>query len=430
MTRVLVPSLLSVLLCASCVEKRERLSQAEQAQAQQIQLPAPPQPQHPLDIRFGDHARLLGYDLSSPAVREGETFTVTWYWAVDRPLGAGWKVFTHLADAAGTNRLNLDAVRPLRRFYPVEQWKKGDYLRDVQEVTLPADWDSEAATFYLGLYKGDERLRVSAGPSDRENRAQALTVRVAQAGTVEPEVARVVARRATGVLVLDGKLDENDWLSAQPTAPFVQTMTGAKGAFVASARVLYDEKHLYVGYRVEDDYLKCTFEKPDDHLWEQDCVELMVDPDGDRRNYFEVQVSPTGLVFDTRYDSRRRPQPFGDVAWSSAARAGVAVQGEVNDDEDDEGYTVELAIPWRAFAAGATPAAPPTAGATWRMNFFVMDAREKGQRAVGWSPPLVGDFHTLERFGRVVFPQAAIMAGEPERAATAPAQTQAAPSVP
>jgi hypothetical protein len=41
------------------------------------------------------------------------------------------------------------------------------------------------------------------------------------------------------------------------------------------------------------------------------------------------------------------------------------------------------------------------------MNFFVMDALEKGQRAVGWSPPLIGDFHTLDRFGRVVFPQAA-----------------------
>jgi hypothetical protein len=98
------------------------------------------------------------------------------------------------------------------------------------------------------------------------------------------------------------------------------------------------------------------------------------------------------------------------MAWSSGAIAKVALDGEVNDDDDDEGYTVELAIPWSAFAAGATPAKPPNAGATWRMNFFVMDTREKGQRAVGWSPPLVGDFHTLERFGRVVFPQAAAAA--------------------
>jgi hypothetical protein len=48
------------------------------------------------------------------------------------------------------------------------------------------------------------------------------------------------------------------------------------------------------------------------------------------------------------------------------------------------------------------------------MNFFVMDARKDEQRAVGWSPPLIGDFHTLDRFGRVVFPQAAANAPAPE----------------
>ena len=41
------------------------------------------------------------------------------------------------------------------------------------------------------------------------------------------------------------------------------------------------------------------------------------------------------------------------------------------------------------------------------MNFFVMDTRKQGQRAVAWSAPLVGDFHTLARFGRVVFPVSA-----------------------
>jgi hypothetical protein len=95
------------------------------------------------------------------------------------------------------------------------------------------------------------------------------------------------------------------------------------------------------------------------------------------------------------------------MKWSSDAKVKVALRGKPNDDDADEGYSVELAIPWSAFQAGKTPAPPPAAGDTWRMNFFVMDARPKGQRAVGWSPPMIGDFHTLNRFGRVVFPQAA-----------------------
>jgi hypothetical protein len=133
----------------------------------------------------------------------------------------------------------------------------------------------------------------------------------------------------------------------------------------------------------------------------------MFDPDGDARNYFELQVSPRGVHFDTRYDAPRDPRPFGHVDWSSQVQSGVRLNGSLDDATPDVGYTVELRVPWSAFAAGETPASPPAAGDTWRINFFVMDARERGQRAVGWSAPMVGDFHTLAKFGRVVFQQAA-----------------------
>ena len=431
MPRLMVLAVIAVvlLLVLGCVEKEKRLTKAEQELAQQIVLSAAPKPQHPLDIRFENKVRLLGYDLSSAQVREGEAFTVTWYWQVLQPLGEGWQLFTHLADAAKKSRINLDAARPLRQLHPAERWKKGEYIKDVQEVTLPGDWNSSAAIFYIGFWNGPHRLHVSLGPNDGENRAQALAVKVADDAVAAASLARVIAHRASAPPVLDGKLDDAQWSQAQTTGPFVQTMSGAPGAFQASARVLYDELRLYVGYEVKDDYLKSTFTKPDDHLWEQDCVELMVDPDGDGKNYFEIQVAPTAVVFDTRYDSRRKPQPFGDMGWSSTANAKVELDGKVNDDGDDEGYTVELAIPWSAFAAGATPATPPAAGATWRMNFFVMDSREKGQRAVGWSPPLIGDFHTLDRYGRVVFPQAASAAADTaQQPVSAPAATSSGES--
>ena len=69
----------------------------------------------------------------------------------------------------------------------------------------------------------------------------------------------------------------------------------------------------------------------------------------------------------------------------------------------DEGYHVELRIPYTAFAAGTPPATPPVAGGTWRMNFYVMEKSARGQDAAGWSPVLVPDFHATDRFGRVTF---------------------------
>jgi hypothetical protein len=407
---------------AACVQKSKRLTGAEREAAVQIASRTAPKPSHALDIRFENKIRLLGYDTSAEVIHDGDTFTVTWYWQVEQALGEGWNVFTHLADAGKNNRLNLDSMRPFRTLYPEAKWKAGEYIRDVQEITLPSDWHSNAALFYLGFWNGPHRLHVTVGPNDGDNRALALTL------PVEPRadphaLPRIVARRVSGTLTLDGKLDEPDWKMAQPSGPFVQTMTGQKGSFAASARVLYDADNLYIGYDVADDYLKCTFTKNDEHLWEQDVVELMVDPEGDAKNYFELQASPTGLTFDTRYDSRRLPRPFGDMAWSSGAVPKIALRGKPNDDSNDDGYSVEFVIPWHAFAAGSTPAEPPKAGDVWRMNFFVMDARESGQRAVGWSPPLIGDFHTLDRFGRVVFPQAAI-------APSTAAPTNAAPTAP
>jgi hypothetical protein len=130
----------------------------------------------------------------------------------------------------------------------------------------------------------------------------------------------------------------------------------------------------------------------------------MADPGGDGRNYFELQLSPTNQVFDTRYDSRRVPQPFGHVGWDSGMRGVAVARGTVNDESADEGYVAEIAIPWTAFAHGSPPASPPRAGEEWRIALYVLDARPGGgQGGVGWSPPLVGDFHVPERFGRVIF---------------------------
>ena len=47
---------------------------------------------------------------------------------------------------------------------------------------------------------------------------------------------------------------------------------------------------------------------------------------------------------------------------------------------------------------------PPALGDTWRLNMFRLDAPEgKAGNASAWSPPLVGDFHALDKFGEMVF---------------------------
>ncbi|HEY5090180.1 MAG TPA: hypothetical protein VIK30_09425, partial [Polyangia bacterium] len=46
-------------------------------------------------------------------------------------------------------------------------------------------------------------------------------------------------------------------------------------------------------------------------------------------------------------------------------------------------------------------------GDVWRINMYRMDQpKGKPQQASGWLPPMVGDFHALDRFGELVFADA------------------------
>lgn len=218
-------------------------------------------------------------------------------------------------------------------------------------------------------------------------------------------------RKADQAITIDGELDEPAWRSAASTAAFVDAGSGAPTAAEAiggRARVLWDDDHLYVAFDVRDRTLRGGFpvDAVDAHLWERDTVELMVDPDGDgdNRDYYEVQISPQNLVFDSRFDDYNLPRggeqgPFGHQDWSAKLESAVRLRGSIDDDgDDDDGYVVEVRIPWGAFDRAKK--APPAVGDVWRMNLYAM--QDNGGAA--WSPLRgQGNFHKASRFGRMRF---------------------------
>jgi hypothetical protein len=218
-------------------------------------------------------------------------------------------------------------------------------------------------------------------------------------------------RKADQPIAIDGELDEPAWKTAADTGAFVDAGSGAPTpptAIGGSARLLWDDAHLYVAFDVRDRTLTGGFppDAVDPHLWERDTVELMIDPDGDgdNRDYFEVQVSPQNLVFDSRFDDYNLPRggpagPFGHQGWSAKIESAVRLRGSLDDDsDDDDGYVVELRLPWSSLDRAKK--APPAPGDGWRMNLYAM--QDNGGAA--WSPIRgQGNFHKASRFGRVRF---------------------------
>lgn len=210
---------------------------------------------------------------------------------------------------------------------------------------------------------------------------------------------------------IDGILDEGAWSKAAGTGLFVDVSSGLPNAQIPSqgeAKVFWDDQHVFVAIEAYDKTVRGGFPAgaKDPHLWEKDTVEIMIDPggDGDNKDYYEIQVNPQNLTFDTQFDDYNKPNgggkgPFGHEEWTAAAERAVKILGTIDDDSDtDDGYTVELKIPWSSFAKA--PNVPPPQGSSWRMNFYAM----QNNGGTAWSPILgQGNFHKASRFGRVIW---------------------------
>jgi hypothetical protein len=377
-----------------------------------------------VSINYDNKATLIGarMDPSTP-LHAGDRVKVTMYWKADKELGEqGWKLFTHITDGSGERILNIDNVGPLRHYIGHDQsmgpssWKVGKIYVDEQEFTIPKKVKTATINVTVGIWKGDERLPIVSGPKERDNRGIAATLQIvngtaeAPAGTRVPEL-RVDKLEKGQKITIDGKLEEEAWKNASATGPFVDVRTGRANpasTVGGSAKVLWDDTSLYVGFEVKDKTIEGGFKKDekDPHLWTKDTVEIMVDPDGDGdgKDYYEIQVSPQNLVFDSQFDSYNTPKtepdgPFGHQEWSAKLKSAVTLQGTIDkNDDQDTGYTVEIAIPWKSFDKAAK--VPPELGQSWRMNFYAME--NNGGEA--WSPILgQGNFHRASRFGKITW---------------------------
>lgn len=427
--RVLYWVCLVSLLLGACVGGRKRDVEAERARLKEFILSATPKDlTSKLDVDFDGRVALLGYRVNpSRNIKPGSKIQLTMYWRLEKDLEPGWSLFTHVLDGTGDRLLNIDNVGPLREWkgssqaLPPSDWEVGKVYADEQTFFAPKEAKSGKLQVVAGVWKGDERLKVTRGAHDAENRAHVVFLDIDDGKKKKPRRAKNRSPRPPRLRVdmldegqkitIDGKLDEPVWRRAASTRRFVDVKTGSSNkAFPVNgrARLLYDETFLYVAFEVEDKDVTGGFKKgqKDPHLWTKDTVEIMVDPDGDgdNKDYYEIQINPQNLVFDSRFDDYNVPKgsetsPYGHEDWQSQLKSAVIVDGTLDDPKDeDKGYVVEARIPWKAF--DKADKLPPDPGTSWRMNFYAM----QNDSGVAWSPILgKGNFHKASRFGRVTW---------------------------
>jgi hypothetical protein len=114
-------------------------------------------PQYPLDVRFGEHVRLLGYDLPDQPVKPGEFVPLTLYWQTDTALTERYKVFTHLIgqtwNAGQGNFLwGQQDNEPQADQLPTTRWAPGEVIVDSYRIKVDPKAPAGTYRVEVGMY--------------------------------------------------------------------------------------------------------------------------------------------------------------------------------------------------------------------------------------------------------------------------------------
>ena len=222
------------------------------------------------------------------------------------------------------------------------------------------------------------------------------------------QVQEYTVKRAATPIQIDGILSEPDWSGAALTEPFL--LYGRNAHFRTQAKLLWDDSYLYVGFICEDTDVWSSFTKRDSYLYQNDVVEVFLDPDGDGLNYAEIEVSPLNIVADLLLDKPYSAGGHGNWGWNlDSMLTGVTVNGTVNvRDSLDTLWTCEMALPFEGLAPIASSMSfPPQAGDSWRGNLFRQDYLRTPTSSVeptSWSATdSAHGFHVPSTFGTITF---------------------------
>jgi hypothetical protein len=161
--------------------------------------------------------------------------------------------------------------------------------------------------------------------------------------------------RATTPPVIDGKLDEAVWQTADVITDFHQIRPGdgSTPSEPTEVYVLYDDDAFYIGARMHDSDPKLIAAPTNRHnqgLGPDDRLIVILDPFNTGRSGYRFETNANGVRHDALYTSTNSFQNDWTVIWDTAASI------------DETGWVAEIAIPFKTL-----PFDPNTTD--WGFNF-------------------------------------------------------------
>ncbi|WP_278965461.1 carbohydrate-binding family 9-like protein [Alistipes senegalensis] len=146
-------------------------------------------------------------------------------------------------------------------------------------------------------------------------------------------------------------------------------------------RSCWDSDSLYFRFEVRDTDLR-AFQTEQDHpqLFLDDMIEILIDADNDKGPHWkEDDIVYHVNILGVKKDDRGTTLYTSDATWNGRARYRIELYGNINDTSAcDEGYTIELVIPWSEIGRS------PTVGTALGVNFANGDNDGCGRQLYDW----------------------------------------------
>ncbi len=168
-----------------------------------------------------------------------------------------------------------------------------------------------------------------------------LTVIASAAWAADVRRARVV--RTTQPIRIDGVLDEEVWRNTPPIGEFIQAdpFPGKAPTEQTEVRLAFDDDALYIAVRCLDrdpSKILSTTMARDGRPFDDDNLEIVLDPFHDRRSGYYLQLNAAGSMSDGRIIENR----LADVSWDGIWNARTRI--------DERGWTAELEVPFKTLS--------------------------------------------------------------------------------
>jgi len=295
-------------------------------------------------------------------------------------------------------RLRVELDGPLREplAVPLALAFRGRLLRSETLPVLPsgevhvdlADLNLDPGTYELTAFPRSSKLRKSmsfqlTGRSAKRTPATGLK---APATDESVEVGTYEIARFGEPPRIDAALDDACWRTALHIDGFrpISGKIDPRRVAATDAFLGYDEDALYVAYRCAEpmmDQLAVNYTRHDGPVWKDDCVEVFLNPSGDRVHYAHIVANAAGVVRDAFHEGSTRQS----LTWESGA--------EVKTRRAAAEWTIEMRIPLDSL---------PLLGPTTAWTFQLVRTRCPVAQHLTMLREGLAGFHETQHFARLV----------------------------